>query len=231
MEPLMSRARLVFALSTLGLAGAAIPVAARAQARDQICRDVENQRMTIGTWASYEWTGGPSNGSKMRVAVVGKETHDGATYYWYEVTLDDARRPKDSMILQMLIPGLLGTPRSVVMKAGQRPAMRMPEQMVRMMASQRGSNVAAEIARGCKEMEVVGWEQITVPAGSFRTLHLRHPQSGVNAWIQPSLNFAMVKATMKDGGTMALSGQGTGAKSSITETPQDMTGFPGGPPR
>jgi hypothetical protein len=226
----MFRAHIVAALSTLGLASASFPIAGHAQAQDQICRDVENQRLTIGTWASYEWTGGSSNGSKMRVAVVGKETHDGATYYWYEVTMDDARRPKNGMILQMLIPGLLGTPRSVVMKAGDQPAMRMPDQMVRMMTNQRGSNVAAEIARGCKEMEVVGWEQITVPAGSFRTLHLRHPLYGMNAWIQPTLNFSMVKATMQDGGTMALSGQGTGAKSSITDTPQDMSGFPGGPP-
>jgi hypothetical protein len=42
----------------------------------------------------------------------------------------------------------------------------------------------------------------------------------------------MVKAVLNDGGVMQLTGQGTGAKSSITETPIDMPGMPGAkPPR
>lgn len=204
-----------------------------AQDKQKICHDVENRAMTVGTWATYNWTGGPSDGSIMRVAVVGKEPHQGTTYYWYEVVIDDPKRPKSKMIMQMLVPGLgrqAGNVRAIVTKSGDQPAMRMPEQMIRMMAGHMGTNVAAEIARTCREMDVVGWEQMAVPAGTFRALYLRHTRNRMEVWVQPELTFAMVKAVMNDGGTMALAGQGSGATSSITETPREMTGFPGAPP-
>jgi hypothetical protein len=189
--------------------------------------------MRVGTWATYNWTGGQTDGSTMRVAVVGKEPHQGTTYYWYEVSIHNPKRPKSTMIMQMLVPGLgvqAGNVRAIVTKSGDQPAVRLPEQMVRMMAGNMGTNVAAEIARSCQEMDLVGWEQTTVPAGNFRALHLRHARNGMDVWVQPELNFAMVKTVMKDRGTMVLSAQGTGAQSSITETPREMTGFPGAPP-
>ena len=52
----------------------------------------------------------------------------------------------------------------------------------------------------------------------------------MDVWVQTSVNFAMVKTTTKDMGTSELTAQGSGAKSSITETPREMTGFPGAPP-
>ena len=64
----------------------------------------------------------------------------------------------------------------------------------------------------------------------FRALHLKHPHSGQEFWVQPDLEFAMVRATMEDGGVMELTGQGTGAKSSITETPTEIPGLPVAPP-
>jgi hypothetical protein len=120
------------------------------------------------------------------------------------------------------------------MKSGDQPAMRMPPQMIQMINSAPGMNMAGDLARQCQEMEVVGWEQVTVPGGAFRALHLRSPRTGMvtEVWVQPDLQFGMVKATLKDGGVMELASQGTGAKSSITETPLEMPGMPGGsPPR
>jgi hypothetical protein len=171
----------------------------------------------------------------MRMAVVGNELHEGTTYYWYEVTIADPKRLKDKMIMQMLVPGLgKGNVRSVVMKSGDQPAMKMPAQMIQMMNTAPGMNMAADLVRQCQEMEVVGWEPVTVPGGEFRALHMRNPRSGMvsEVWVQPDLQFSMVKAVLKDGGTMELAAQGTGAKSSITETPQEMPGLPGTrPPR
>ena len=221
----------------LGAAALARPAAAQASDKDKVCDQVQNRTFTVGTWASYNWTGGQSNGSTMRMAVVGKESHEGTTYFWYEVTIADPQRPRGSMIMQMLVPGLgpkAGGVRSIVMKSGDQPAMRMPPQMIQMINSAPGMNMAAELAHECHEMEVVGWEQVTVPGGQFRALHLRHPRTAMvsEAWVQPDLQFAMVKATLKDGGVMELTAQGTGAKSSISETPQDMPGLPGvRPPR
>lgn len=218
-------------LATIALAALlAAPLAA--QDKQQICRDLENHPMTVGTWATYNWTGGRSDGNTIRGAVIGKETREGTALYWYEMMMHNPKRAKDNFIMQMLVPGLTYNPsaiRGFVMKSGDQPAMRIPEQMVRMMAANMGQYMPADIARGCGEMDVLGWEQVTVPAGTFRALHLRHPQSGTEVWLQTTLAFPLVKVVMKDNGMMALAGQGTGAKSSITETPREMA-FPGAPP-
>jgi hypothetical protein len=212
----------------LGAAAFAPPAAGQASRdKDKICSQVQNRTFTVGTWASYNWTGGQSSGSTMRMAVVGKESHEGTDYFWYEVTIADPKRPKGNMILQMLVPGLgtkAGSVRSVVMKSGDQPAMRMPPQMIQMINSSPGMNMAAELARECQAMEVVGWELVTVPGGEFRALHLRHPRTATvsEVWVQPDLQFAMVRGILKDGGVMELAGLGTDAKSSITETPLEM---------
>jgi hypothetical protein len=220
----------------LGTAALARPAAGQAsQDKEKICSLIQNRTLAVGSWASYNWTGGRTNGSTMRMAVVGKEPHEGTTYFWYEVTIADPGSPKDNMIMQMLVPGLgTGSVRSVVMKGGSQPAMKMPTQMIQMINSAQGMNMVADLVRQCQGMEVVGWEPITVPGGEFRALHLRNAQTGMvsEVWVQPDLQFSMVKAILKDGGVMELTGQGTGAKSSITETPQEMPGLPGTrPPR
>ena len=74
------------------------------------------------------------------------------------------------------------------------------------------------------EMEVVGWEDVTVPAGTFHALHIRNPREPTEAWVRPELYFGMVKVVMKDGSVLALAAHGGGAKSSITETPRPMMG-------
>lgn len=46
-----------------------------------------------------------------------------------------------------------------------------------------GQNIAADIARKCQEMELVGWEQVTVPAATFRALHVKHTGDQTEAWV------------------------------------------------
>lgn len=232
----ISSLMLTLALGATAFAGRA---AAQTSERDKICNQIEARGYTVGKWATYRGTGGQSGGSTLRMAVLSQEPHDGTAYYWYEVSLDDPQHPKSRMIMQMLIPGIgdrAGRVRAVVMKTGDQPAMKMPPQMIQMINSTPGLNISAEIAKGCQQMEVVGWEQVSVPAGQFRALHMRRAGGAGDAmvseiWVQPDLQFAMVKGIMKDGGVMELTGQGTGAKSSITETPVAMPGIPGTPPR
>jgi antitoxin component of MazEF toxin-antitoxin module len=217
-------------------AAVAIPAAAQASDKQKICSQVQNREASVGTWASYNWTGGQTGGSTMRMAVVGTEPHEGTTFYWYEMTIDDPKRPQAKMIIQTLVPGLAGTGRvrAVIMKTGDQPAMRLPPQMIQMINNTPGMNMPAELARQCLGMEVVGWESVTVPAGQFRALHMRTAARAMvsDVWVQPDLQFAMVKSILKDGGVMELAGQGSGAKSSITETPVEMPGLPGAsPPR
>ncbi len=243
----MLQRRISSLMLTLALGATALTgrVAAQTSDRDKICNQVETRGYTVGKWATYRSTGGQTGGSTLRMAVLSQEPHDGTAYYWYEVSIDDPQHPKSRMIMQMLIPGIgdrVGRVRAVVMKTGDQPAMKMPPQMIQMINSTPGLNISAEIAKGCQQMEAVGWEQVSVPAGQFRALHMRRGGGegggggGGNAmvseiWVQPDLQFAMVKGILKDGGMMELTGQGTGAKSSITETPVAMPGLPGTPPR
>lgn len=220
-----SRMRPAFAAVPVLAALLAAPLAA--QDKDQLCRDVQNRPMRVGQWAGYRWTGGRTDGTTIRFAVVGTEAYQGAPHYWYEMQMNDpSKGDKGRTIIQMLVPSLAfqkGVVRGIVMKNGTEPAVRMPEQMVAMMGGRMAASVAAEMTRGCQEMEVVGWEEVTVPAGTFRALHVRHPRDKTEAWIRPELFFAMVKVTMNDG-AMVLTGHGSDARSSITETPRDMMG-------
>jgi len=217
--------------STLALAAvllAALPPAALAQDKDKICQDVQHRPMRVGQWATYTWTGGRSEGGTMRFAIIGTEAQEGATYYWYEMTINDPNRgAKGRTIMQMLVPGLAyqaGGLRGLIMKSGDDPATRMPDQMVRMMGSRMATNITAEITRSCLQMDVVGWEDVTVPAGTFHAVHIRNPREHTEAWVRPELYFGMVKVVMKDGSVLALAGNGGGARSSITETPRPMMG-------
>src|SRR5207302_1088326 len=161
-RPLVNSLLVVSALS------AAVAEIGSAQNADkqQICSQIENRPFTVGNWATYNWTAGQTSASTLRMAVVGKEAHEGTTYYWYEVTIDDPQRPNAKMILQTLVPSLGSKAgvRAVIMKSGDQPAMKMPPQMVQMINSTPGTNITAEIARDCQEMAVVGWARITVAA-------------------------------------------------------------------
>ncbi|HXE82194.1 MAG TPA: hypothetical protein VN513_02540 [Gemmatimonadales bacterium] len=194
-----------------------------AQDKEKVCTDFQNRPMRVGEWADYRWKGGRSEGSTMRMALVGTEAVAGKPNYWYEIALNDARHGKT--ILQLLVPGFgfqASSIHGLIMKSGSEPAMRMPQQMVQMMAGQMGQNFAAEFARKCAQMEVAGWEQLTVPAGTFRALHIKDAGEQTEAWVVPDLYFGVARVQLKDGSAMELTGKGTGAKSSITETPQVM---------
>ena len=213
------RALSVLAAISCGLTTA--PLLAQDQA--ELCGELQQRTPTVGSWASYAFTGGKSDGSRMRMALVGSEAQGDSTYFWYEMKIESAK--SESMVMQLLVPGLayqMGRARAVVMKAGNEPAMRMPQQMVSMMASRMMPNLAADMVRECLETQVVGWETVSVPAGSFRALHIRQ-KDGNEGWVTLDHQFGLVKAVTRDG-TMELTGRGSDATSSITETPRNMMG-------
>src|SRR5262245_60754356 len=197
-----------------------------AQDKEKICTDLRTRPMRVGQWAGYRWTGGRSDGATMRMALTGTEAVAGAPHYWYEIVYDDPKNPSGKTIVQILVPGLgfqAASVRGLILKSGKQPAMRMSEEAVRLMGGRmEGGNYATEFARKCQEMTVVGWEQVTVPAGSFRALHVRDAADQVDAWLLPDLYFGLLRAKLKDGSSMELTGKGADAKSSITETPQMM---------
>ena len=194
-------------------------VLASGQTPDQqkTCADLETRAFTIGTWMTHTWTGGQMNGSKTRVAVVGKELQDGIAYYWFELSLDDPARGA-KMIVQILAGGPGNTAagvRKAIMKMGNMPPMPVPAETVRMVD---GINVA-QIARECRTMALVGWDQVNAPAGTFRAMHLRDSRTSADFWITSGAQSQIVKLTWKDGSTAVLTAQGNDAKSTISGMP------------
>lgn len=224
----MSRA--AAALVALGCLAAAAPVpAARAQDLADLYHQLRNVK--VGQWSQYRFSGGRADGSTMRLAVVGTESHDNKTYYWLELANSRTGAPDSSRtIMQMLVPGFLDQMmdiKGVIMKHGTDHAMRFPEQVIQMMGASIARSSTSEIEKRCHSAHSTGYESVTVPAGSFRALHVVDDSSGGQAWISASVPFGLVKTMEKDGTTQVLIAKGAGAKSSITETP--TVGMPGMP--
>ncbi|HXQ28352.1 MAG TPA: hypothetical protein VN848_03705 [Gemmatimonadales bacterium] len=211
-------------IAALILVAGAAPVAA-AQDLTQLCQTVA--QLTVGQWASYVATGGPMDGSTLRFAIVGSEQHNDSTFYWFELRHTSTNDPAHDGVIQALIPGwgVAGSPRGLIMKMGTQPATRMPAQL---MAAGRTANPGSDMARHCATSSTIGWESVTVAAGSIRALHVKDTD-GNEAWISSTVPFGLVLIKKPDGSQMALTGRGGDATSSITETPRDLPMIPGAP--
>lgn len=220
--------RLIGAVGAL----AVLAMPARGQAQE-LCK-TSFKTPPVGSWAEWRMTEGADSSITSRMAVVGSEQRDGKTLTRLEMTSQGRRGP---IIMQVLISGWpygAGETEEAVFKMGDRPAMKVPQAMLSRIANHRGSSASGWM-RGCEKMQVVGSEKVTVPAGTFSTTHYRNAQDGSDVWIDKDLPFALVKLTdssAADGekSTMELSASGTGAKSAITETPQEMPGMGRGMP-
>ncbi len=182
-----------------------VPLAA--QNATALCKSIG--RVSVGQWSSYAMTSGKADGAKVRRAIVGQERRGDSTLYWLEISGNGGPSGKGG-ILQLLVPGFgvdATAIRGMIVKTEGQPAMKMPDQMVSMMGQNMGQN-----------------NDVTVPAGSVRALHLKSVDGG-EAWVARDVPFGIVKAHPKDGGEMVLTGHGMDAKSSITEKPQEMPGM------
>ncbi len=179
-----------------------------------------------GQWASFDGTGSSGVG-KLRLAVVGSERSRDSTLYWFEVSFA-GKDPGKSGVVQILTGSLasgLEAPRALIFKAGPQPAMKISGEMAGMIGKQGGQNTSAfDWAAKCSGAHVVGWESVTVPAGTFRALHMTMDEGG-EVWASREVPFGLVKTHGKQG-DLALTGRGTDAKSSITETPLAMPSMP-----
>jgi hypothetical protein len=199
--------------------------AARAQDLEAICRQVGHP--PVGAWSEFRIDGGENNGATVRMSIVGSESRGGTRYLWMEVAAHGFSMGREQggptaplVINKMLVAGVgpdMGTPQAVIMKFGDAPAMEMPAGRTR--ATETPGTTA--LAR-CRQGKAVGWESVTVPAGTFRALHVRDAHNRGDLWVVPSLPFAVVKETDLGGGAndMVLIGHGRGATTRIREKPQ-----------
>jgi hypothetical protein len=184
--------------------------------------------ITVGRWAAYKFTGGRSDGTTMRMAIVSSEKVGDSTFYWYELQMHSMRGNKPNRtIMQMLVAGL-ASPRvsikGLIMKDNDRPATRAPEMMIGMMSRAFTSGMGQYLEQRCKNgnVTIVGMESVTVLAGTFQAMHFKDNEGG-EGWVSKEMGlFAVVKVIGKDGTVMELTDRGSDAKSAITETPQSM---------
>jgi hypothetical protein len=202
---------------SLLLASLAPPASAQANCLEQVKFPAQ------GRWAEYQATF-KEKPYTIRYGVIGKETRGGKTLQWVEMRMEGENKDHD-MIYQMLVPGSLvelGQVEEIVFKSGDRPAMKMSGQMVQMIQGQlQKQSVYGEM---CKGVNLVGKEKVTVPAGSIEALHYRSAERTSDTWLSPAVSFSLVKSSGKDY-LVELVKQGEGAKSSITEKPQEMRGM------
>jgi len=176
----------------------------------------------VGRWASYTSV---ENGKTMvlRYAAVGTENREGVPLKWIEMQTRVDSAP--GSIFQMLLPGGpadIPKVQEVVMKHGDRPAMKMGGMMLGMVRKQlEESSIFSNL---CEGVTFVGEETVKVPAGSFTSLHFHNDTYQSDSWLSRSVPFMLVK-TVTPRHQVELKKIGDGAKSSITETPTEMPGL------
>ena len=242
--------RIVTAVPLVALFSAAVPAPAHAQDLTALCERARHP--AVGAWSQYQWKGGRNDGATLRMSIVGSERRDGAAYLWLEIVMRgfpmgqagrggaataDTAPP---IVSKVLVPGVgtsQGSPLASIIKVGKTPAMAMPAA-----ARGMGGGAPAPGLDACAGARAVGWESVTVPAGTFRALHVVSASGNSNLWFTPDLPFGLVKEQGTEDGEprqLLLVTHGTGARSLITETPRPfdprafaemMTGGKGAPP-
>ena len=181
----------------------------------------------VGRWAEYKALYNGKDPYMVRYAVIGSEKRGGADLKWVELRMVGQDKDKN-FTYQVLVPGSpteMAQVQEIIMKAGDRPAMKMNGMMLKMIRGQLDKqNFLADV---CKQVTLVGKEKVTVPAGHFQATHFHSAKYGSDSWVASSVPFALVKSVGKNY-QMELAVYGNGAKSSITEQPQEMPGM-GGP--
>jgi len=208
---------------TLPLAAALLWLApAAAQAQDACAENFKWP--AVGRWAEYQGLYDKKTPMTSRYAVVGTETRQGTEYKWVEMKMHDEKKNQD-MVYQMLLPGgplQLDQVEEVVMKVGTQPAMKMSGMMMKMVRGQLAKSSAFKDA--CTETVLIGVEKVTVPAGTFHAKHFQSTKYETETWVDPGVPFSMLRSVGKRH-EIELTATGDGAKSSITETPQEMGGM------
>jgi hypothetical protein len=178
----------------------------------------------VGRWAEYKAVYNQKEPYTIRYAVIGTETREGKNLQWVEMRMSGEKKDRD-MIYQMLVPGSLtemDQVQEIVFKPGDQPAMKMDGMMMDMIRGQLEKQ--SYFDKLCKGVSLVGKESVRVPAGRFETLHFRSAEYAADSWLAPEVPFSLVKSTGAQY-QLELAAQGDGAKSSITEKPQEMRGM------
>lgn len=186
----------------------------------------------VGVGATYEIQSQDGSKRTMDMAIVGKESVDGADGYWLEISLPSRNGEGEVVIKDLLTrDGDVLTLKRVVMQMPGRAPMMMPDEMIQRMGTQEG-NKPVDYRKTADDL---GSETITTPAGTFTCEHYRSKDGSGEAWLDPKAGgpYGLVKTVSgKDNTTMILVKSVSDAKDKITGTPQPFNPMGmGGPPQ
>lgn len=200
------------------VAAAALVLAPAVSAQSNPCADRGARLPAAGAWASYA-----ADSGDFKLLYLGHES----TGDRLEMTATRTGRrggQPTTMVMQMVVPAYpyeMDQVSELVMQMEGQPPMKMSGDMLNMMRSRMPRNQNTLAPEACNRMTKVGTESVTVPAGTFSTTHYRDAQSNTDVWVDPAVPFGMVKV-VSGGHTVTLKERGTGARSAITGTPQEM---------
>lgn len=177
----------------------------------------------VGQWAEYQGVMNKKDPYTLRYAVVGAEERGGKGMKWLELRMVGEEENKN-MVYQVLTPGTpaeMDQAQEIIFKPGDKRAMKMNAMMMKMLRGQLNKN--SVLGNMCEGVSLAGEESVTVPAGTFKALRYHNSKYESDTWVVPNQPFFMVKSKGKDF-ELSLTSTGDGAKSSITEPPQEMPG-------
>ena len=208
-------AHLLLLVLLLGSARAAL-------AQSSSCTD-QIRIPAVGQWAEYRAVFKEKEPYTMRHAVIGEESREGKALKWVEMRMAGDKKNGD-IITQLLVPGSeaeFGDIHEVVMKHGDKPAMKIDGPMLAMVREQMKKQ--SFLTDLCRDVTLVGGETVEVPAGKFKSQHFRSAKYGSDSWVSSKVPFSLIKTVGTDH-ELTLVRHGDGAESSITEEPKSLGG-------
>jgi hypothetical protein len=180
-----------------------------------------------GGWGEYVVLApGGQAPSTVRYAILAREERAGQRLLRFETRVRVGGQG-NGMVTQVLVPGypyVSSAIQEVVVQRGREPAVRWGPALLARARSSPRSPLTRLIVDGCTGATLVGDEEITVPAGAFRTRHFRNAAAGSDIWISNEVPFGLVKVTGADGASLELLGRGRDARSSVTGEPRVVNG-------
>ena len=161
----------------------------------------------------------------VRFAIVGREARGGRGLVRFETRVRG--RGGGTVITQVLVPGYPydnAALQEVVVQRGKDPAVRWGPALLTRARETAPSALHRLIAGACPGATLVGEEEITVPAGVFRTRHFRNPEAGSDIWVSDEVPFGIVKVTGPEGASLELLGRGSDGRSSVDGEPRVVNG-------
>lgn len=202
----------------------ALPRLLVAQNLADACRAMKH--VEVGFWVEYQVVQQPgADPATIRQAIVGTESVDGAEFLVYESSMGAGR--EGHAVMQMLVAEYPFQPRDVrrmIMQFGSQPPTTVPPEMMAQMQSRMPESPAGEATARCTTGEVLGWERVETPAGTFSALHVRPQGEAVarplDLWVSADIPFGIVKLELsgRESGAITLVGYGTDATPSIPTT-------------